>query len=240
MKKFLRLTLSFLLLLTLSGCGASPTTDSNDKTVTFYLIRHGETIFNTKGMAQGWCDSPLTKQGINQAKALGKGLSDIDFASSYTSVSERAMDTANLVLEGKNLTPILSEDLKEMNFGTLEASDSKTLFGKSFKRLVEPDGWKDVDGESWSELANRVKKELDKAATDSKDGDNVLISTHGMSILGFAQEVAGDSDVYQKFDETNESGLENCSVTIFEWKNSKYTLKIINDVSYLKKGLEAE
>lgn len=26
----------------------------------FYIIRHGETVFNRKGRIQGWCDSPLT------------------------------------------------------------------------------------------------------------------------------------------------------------------------------------
>lgn len=241
MKKLLNALLSIVLLVTLAGCSSAPTsTATNDKTVTFYLIRHGETVFNTKGMAQGWCDSPLTDEGINQAKALGKGLSDVKFASAYTSVSERAMDTANLVLEGKDITPVLSENLKEMNFGTLEATSSKELFGKDFKRLVEPAGWSDVGGESWPELAKRVKTELDTAAKESKDGDNVLISSHGMSILALAQEVGADSDIYKKFDETNESGLENCSVTTVEFKNGEYTLKTINDTSYLEKGLKAE
>ena len=237
MKKLLNAFLSILLLITLAGCATAPAT-TNDKTVTFYLVRHGETVFNTKGMAQGWCDSPLTEEGINQAKALGKGLSDVKFTSAYTSVSERALDTANLVLEGKNIVPTLSENLKEMNFGTLEATSSKELFGEEFKRLVEPEGWSDVNGESWPEVAKRVKTELDTAASASKNGDNVLISSHGMSILALAQEVAADSDVYKKFDETNESGLENCSVTTVEWKNGDYTLKTINDTSYLEKGLK--
>ena len=29
-----------------------------------YLIRHGETLFNTQKRVQGWCDSPLTENGI--------------------------------------------------------------------------------------------------------------------------------------------------------------------------------
>ncbi|MCF0239373.1 MAG: phospho-N-acetylmuramoyl-pentapeptide-transferase [Streptococcus gallolyticus] len=32
-----------------------------------YLMRHGETLFNTQGRVQGACDSPLTDLGIQQA-----------------------------------------------------------------------------------------------------------------------------------------------------------------------------
>lgn len=34
-----------------------------------YLMRHGETYFNIWHKIQGWCDSPLTPNRINQAKA---------------------------------------------------------------------------------------------------------------------------------------------------------------------------
>lgn len=36
---------------------------------TFYLMRHGQTRFNVQGRIQGACDSPLTEEGIEQAKA---------------------------------------------------------------------------------------------------------------------------------------------------------------------------
>ena len=38
---------------------------------TFYLTRHGQTVFNVSGIAQGWCDSPLTADGVAMAKQLG-------------------------------------------------------------------------------------------------------------------------------------------------------------------------
>lgn len=34
---------------------------------TIYLMRHGETLFNTMDVNQGQCDSPLTENGIRQA-----------------------------------------------------------------------------------------------------------------------------------------------------------------------------
>lgn len=39
---------------------------------TFYLMRHGQTLFNLKGKIQGACDSPLTELGIKQAQVVSE------------------------------------------------------------------------------------------------------------------------------------------------------------------------
>ena len=46
-----------------------------------YVIRHGKTMFNTMGRAQGWSDTPLTPEGERGIQALGIGLreSGLDF-----------------------------------------------------------------------------------------------------------------------------------------------------------------
>ena len=36
----------------------------------FYLMRHGQTLFNTLNRIQGWCDSPLTEKGQDQARQV--------------------------------------------------------------------------------------------------------------------------------------------------------------------------
>lgn len=41
--------------------------------VYFYITRHGEIEYKVQGLVQGWCDSPLTEEGIAQTKALAKG-----------------------------------------------------------------------------------------------------------------------------------------------------------------------
>ena len=35
--------------------------------VTFYITRHGQTVYNVASRVQGWCDSQLTDEGINLA-----------------------------------------------------------------------------------------------------------------------------------------------------------------------------
>ena len=60
-----------------------------------YLMRHGETEFNVRKKIQGWCDSPLTEIGIQQAKIAGTFFSNnqIEIDHAYSSTSERASET---------------------------------------------------------------------------------------------------------------------------------------------------
>ena len=62
---------------------------------TLYLMRHGQTLFNVEHKIQGWCDSPLTEQGIKQAEIAARYFDDnkITFDHCYASTSERACDT---------------------------------------------------------------------------------------------------------------------------------------------------
>ncbi len=66
-----------------------------------YLIRHGETLFNTQKRVQGWCDSSLTQKGIQQAKESRDWfkIKGVDRQAIYASTQERASDTARLVAE---------------------------------------------------------------------------------------------------------------------------------------------
>ncbi len=55
--------------------------------VRLYIARHGKTMFNTIGRAQGWSDTPLTTFGELGIKELGLGLkaSNISFKEAFSS-----------------------------------------------------------------------------------------------------------------------------------------------------------
>ena len=65
---------------------------------TLYLMRHGRTRFNEQKRIQGACDSPLTDEGISQAKAAAAYFEahQLVFDEVYSSTQERACDTAEL------------------------------------------------------------------------------------------------------------------------------------------------
>jgi broad specificity phosphatase PhoE len=68
-----------------------------------YLVRHGETTWNRIGRQQGHDDSPLTENGIEQARAAGKTLRrevpDIGSVCLETSPLGRARHTALIIAD---------------------------------------------------------------------------------------------------------------------------------------------
>jgi broad specificity phosphatase PhoE len=90
---------------------------------TFYLIRHGETEFNVRGITQGHVDSPLTENGITQAKEAAKLLKDIHFDAIFSSDLLRAQKTAEIIRAERDLAIQTTHLLRERNFG---AGDGKT------------------------------------------------------------------------------------------------------------------
>ena len=61
----------------------------------FYLMRHGQTLFNTLNRIQGWCDSPLTEKGQDQARQVRDYFEKhgLTFDQYYCTTTERASDT---------------------------------------------------------------------------------------------------------------------------------------------------
>ena len=48
-------------------------------------MRHGQTLFNVRRRIQGWCDSPLTELGKQQALKAKEYIKDISFDAVYAS-----------------------------------------------------------------------------------------------------------------------------------------------------------
>ncbi len=65
--------------------------------LTLYIVRHGETTWNSERRMQGWSDAPLTLKGIQSAQALGRRLKDVQFKEIYTSTSGRSVHTGSLI-----------------------------------------------------------------------------------------------------------------------------------------------
>jgi len=65
------------------------------------LLRHGESEWNLENRFTGWKDVSLTNTGISEAIFSGKQLSkmNIEIKSVYTSILNRATETANIVTD---------------------------------------------------------------------------------------------------------------------------------------------
>ncbi|MGM9948101.1 histidine phosphatase family protein [Floccifex sp.] len=139
-----------------------------------YIVRHGQTIFNEKKRIQGWCDSPLTSLGIQQAKDTHEKLKDIDFEWAYSSTSERAMDTLDLIIGQRNIHKSHRKDLKEIHFGQFEGEREQYVFQEL---KLNREDLPQYGGESPIQAVTRVENALFEMS--KKHDGNVLVVCHG-------------------------------------------------------------
>lgn len=87
-----------------------------------YIMRHGKTDWNIQHKLQGRTDIPLNEEGRQMAKQAREDYLNIPIDICYCSPLIRARETAELVLQGRNI-PILYDDrLIEMGFGIYEGT----------------------------------------------------------------------------------------------------------------------
>ena len=92
---------------------------------TLVLLRHGESVWNAKGLFTGWVDVGLSDAGAQEAIAGGRMLRDARLRPQivHTSVLTRAIQTAHLAQEAADLLwlPVArSWRLNERHYGALQ------------------------------------------------------------------------------------------------------------------------
>lgn len=225
--------------------------------ITLYIARHGKTMMNTLDRVQGWCDSPLTKEGIDVARYLGYGMSDINFRTAYCSDLRRTVQTTKIVLgaKGQEDIPVIElAGLREACFGSFEADFNHHMWNSAalylhhtssesmIKAIMEKeisyrevlDAIKKLDkmgmAENFSQVEARTQESLlEIAKNESRYGDgNILVISHGMSILAMLLGLGGDK-LFKK-------PLENAAVCKVIYQDGKFTVESMADMSYVEKG----
>jgi probable phosphoglycerate mutase len=155
-----------------------------------YVLRHGETAWNTERRMQGTKDSPLTERGRQQAQAMGRRLRR-ELARQpgptcfYRSPLGRARETADIIGGEIGLDPAEWRDdprLAELGYGQWEGFSWKEIEVTHPTALADwradPHGYCPPDGETHFELRRRsaaVLAEIAAAAT------RTVIVGHGVS-----------------------------------------------------------
>ncbi|HEY7880516.1 MAG TPA: histidine phosphatase family protein, partial [Streptosporangiaceae bacterium] len=92
-------------------------------TQVLWLVRHGESTWNTLGLAQGHCDQArLTRLGERQAWAVAAQLRDRPVRALYASDLRRALETAAPLAEVTGLSVNRDTRLRERCLGVLEGA----------------------------------------------------------------------------------------------------------------------
>jgi probable phosphoglycerate mutase len=156
-------------------------------TTKLYIVRHGETVWNTQKRLQGQKDSPLTQSGIDQAKELGNALAHVHFDSIFSSDLSRAQKTAELICLQKDIVVKTTEAIREQAYGRFEGvelekfrEELKDMF-EMFKTISDKqilEHRMDEKAETPNEVISRFITFLREIAV-AYTGKNVLIVTHG-------------------------------------------------------------
>jgi len=138
-------------------------------TQVLWLVRHGESTWNTLGLAQGHCDQArLTRLGQRQAWAVAARLRDRPVGALFASDLRRALETAAPLAEVTGLAVTRDARLRERCLGVLEGAATAAIGpaanGLRGDEVVEPDA-RPEGGESLREFYRRVAGFADELAT---------------------------------------------------------------------------
>lgn len=205
----------------------------SSKKIVFYIVRHGQTLFNKFYRMQGYSDAPLTEAGIEVAEYAAEGMKNIEFSAAYSSTSERAIDTAQIILNDRDLDLITMKGLKEMFFGDVEG-EFVLKVREEYPGLIESlhggdENCKFPNGESLGELIKRLRKAYDEITEENQDeNSNILVVSHGTAILNFIRSIKPDIEIKEQ--------LQNCSATIVTWENGEYNVEEFGLTKYIEEG----
>ena len=212
------------------------------KELTFYLVRHGRTIWNEQGLMQGSGNSDLTEEGIKNAKLTGKALRDIPFVAAYSSCLQRTIDTANHILGERQIPLFQHNGLNEHHFGSWEGLkvDSLRETAEFQQMLTSPAEYKALSngGETWEQLAERAMNAIKDIIQIHQQG-NFLIVSHGHTFRILLALFGGAT--WQNHREEGKSvSLLNTSINIARYHQKsgenlgRFVVEKVNDISHLK------
>ncbi|NDV69233.1 histidine phosphatase family protein [Dysgonomonas sp. 25] len=228
-------------------------------TITLYIVRHGQTMMNALDRVQGWCDSPLTKEGIEVARHLGYGFDEkgIHFRSAYCSDLRRTRQTAQIILGAKGEGDIpLAEcaGFREACFGSYESGANATMWKEAalylqftsseamYRAVMERrissgdvlDAVKTLDtmdmAEGFSEVEARTQETLlEIAQAETLKGEG--------NILVVAHGMSILCLLYNLGGKALLNGhLENAAVCKVTYEDGRFTVHSMGDMSYLAAG----
>ena len=146
-----------------------------------YLLRHGETDWNRKGLLQGHTDIPLNERGRAQVDDTVRSLSalGVRLDAIVSSPLKRARESAEIV----------EEPLMERGFGEGE--------GMSLAEMKERYPDNDCPGmESREDLVRRAGQAFQKIISDFCDAERILLAAHGAVLFALLEAVSEEPIPY--------------------------------------------
>lgn len=206
-----------------------------EENMKIYIIRHGETEWNTLRKLQGRTDIELNPVGIQLAKITAQAMKDIPFDVAYTSPLKRAKKTAEIMVHGRNIPLIEDERLREVCFGEYEGlgcgKENYQIPDPEFEYFFQaPEKYVAKKGaESIDELCKRTGDFMKELTSNQElEHKTVLVSTHGAALKGLLNYVTKAD----RKDFWGQGVHKNCGVTELESHNGVVEILQENKIYY--------
>jgi len=197
-----------------------------------FLVRHGETEWNTMKRVQGHTDTTLTEKGLEQTRRISNRLYKENIDVIYASDLRRAYRTAEIIGDKLNLGVHSLKELREINFGCWEGltanevkekyREEHLLWMQEAHKLILP------GAETLLDVQQRMLKsvwELLKIHSNK----NLLLVSHGTAIKTL---ILGILDI--DISNYNKISLDNTSLSIIEFRDFNPVIRQLNDTSHLR------
>ena len=158
-----------------------------------YIMRHGKTDWNLKYKLQGRVDIPLNDEGRQMAIDARDRYKDVHFDVCYCSPLKRAKETAEILLEGRDIQIITDNRLMEMGFGECEGIENvlEREDCAAYKLFHDPANYIPAEGgETFEELYARTGELIDQVIMPLvNEGKDVLVVGHGAMNSAFINQI---------------------------------------------------
>lgn len=154
-----------------------------------YIIRHGETDMNKRGVVQGrGMDTDINAWGIKQSEAFYQAYKDVPFDKIYTSTLKRTHQTVKHFIDA-GIPWIQYPGLDELAWGIYEGREATFETKQAYLKII--DRWTNGNlhekfelGESPLDVKERQLQVLEKLIGNNDDR-NILICMHGRAMRLF-------------------------------------------------------
>jgi broad specificity phosphatase PhoE len=206
---------------------------------TIYLIRHGETDYNRRGIVQGsGVDADLNDMGRAQSLAFFQAYQSVPFAYIYISALRRTRQTVEPFLE-LGLPVEVCAGLNEISWGVMEGKIPNSHDDVYYHGLMQAwaEGRTDTTtdgGESPQQVMERQRPVIDTILA-RPDEDPILICMHGRAMRILLSWLTGQSLAHMdNFDHSN-----LCLYLLrYDYETATFTVELANDSTHLLTALE--
>lgn len=195
------------------------------------IVRHGETRWNLEGRLQGISDIGLSEKGHRQAQMVARRLAGVYIDVAYSSDLTRARDTAQSILENRELTLHAIPELRERGYGTFEGltvEERQQRYPAMFAAsLVNDLDFAPTGGETPRQTIERMSAFVAALGMRHPD-ETVLIVGHGGSLRAAIIALMGfPSEANWRF------VMDNCGLSVIDTYPDNAVLRLYNDTSHL-------